>query len=136
MNKVILVGNLARDPDSKVTQTGKARALFTVAVNRPYTDQNGQRGADFISCIAYDRTAETVSKYLSKGRKVGVEGRLRTGSYEKDGKTVYTTEIIADRVEFLSSAQDAQREPQEQTEQQPTSDGSGYVQVDDEELPF
>lgn len=106
MNIAIFIGNLTRDPDTRIMTNGKPRSMFTIAVNRPYTNREGVREADFITCIAYDKTAELVEKYLAKGRKVAVEARVKTGKYTRDdGQTVYTTEFIVDRVEFLSSAQ-------------------------------
>ena len=102
MNLVVLVGNLARDPEKSVTSSGMTVARFTVAVNRQ-RKTDGQPDADFIRVTVFDRQADLVLQYLSKGRKVGVEGRIQTGSYtDKDGKTVYTTDVIANRVEFLS----------------------------------
>ena len=142
MNKAIFIGNLTRDPETKVMTNGKSRTMFTIAVNRPYTDQNGQRSADFITCIAYDKTAELISKYLSKGRKCAVEAHVRTGKYEKDGQTIWTTEFITDKIEFLSSAQsegnsasapapaDAPPPPP-----QPADDGQ-FKEVEDDDLPF
>ena len=137
MNKVMLTGNLARDPESKTMSNGKQRTMFTLAVSRPYTDADGQRSADFITCIAFDKTAEIISKYLTKGQKAGVEGHIRTGRYEKDGHTIYTTEIHVDRIEFLSSA----RSDQKQENSTPANTAQpdypeGYTMVDDEDLPF
>ena len=144
MNKVLLMGNLTKDPETRMMSNGKPRTTFTIAVSRPYTDANGQRGADYIMCIAYDRTAELIGKYLSKGRKVLVEAHVRTGSYEKDEgngekRRVYTTEFIVDKIEFLSSAREA-------TTQESAGQGSeasdtgreydGFTPADDEELPF
>lgn len=102
MNNVILIGRLTKDPEIKYTRDQTAVATFTVAINRG-KDKNGEdRGADFPRVVAYGRTAENCERYLAKGRLVGIQGRLQTGSYEnKDGYTVYTTDIIADRVEFL-----------------------------------
>ena len=100
MNKVILLGRLTRDPESKTTASGKTVCRFSVAVDRIGKD----KGADFIGCVAWEKTAEFVAKYLSKGRRVLVEGRIQTGSYEgQDGTKHYTTDVIADRVEFADS---------------------------------
>jgi len=107
MNKTFHIGNLTKDPESKVMTNGETRTTFTVAVNRNYVGQDGVRGADFINYVAYRKTAENVARYLAKGRKVAVEGHVRTGSYEKDGKTIWTTEFVADVVEFLSSSQES-----------------------------
>jgi single-strand DNA-binding protein len=102
MNVVILTGNLARDPEVRYGQNGLAIAHFTVAVNR-MARQGEENTADFIRVTAFGKQAELVEKYLGKGRKVGVEGRIQTGSYEKDGQRRYTTDVIANRVEFLDS---------------------------------
>ena len=103
MNSVILIGRLTRDPDVRYGgQSQSAVARFTLAVDRGGRDKNGEdRGADFISCVCFGKTAELVEKYIGKGRQICVQGRIQTGKYEKDGRTVYTTDVVADRVEFL-----------------------------------
>jgi len=106
MNVVLLTGNLVRDPEKSFTNSNMAVTRFTVAVNR-FTRKEGGDTADFIRVTAFDKQAELVERYLRKGSKVGVEGRIQTGSYEKDGKKVYTTDVIANRVEFLDSKRDA-----------------------------
>ncbi len=104
MNKVILIGRLARDPEMRTTATGTNVTRFTVAVSRPFTGAGGDRGADFISCIAWRRQAENIAKYCTKGSQVAVEGRIQTGSYDgQDGSKRYTTDIVADNVTFLGS---------------------------------
>lgn len=104
MNKVILIGRLARDPEMRTTASGTNVTRFTVAVSRPFTGQGGDRGADFISCIAWRRQAENIAKYCTKGSQVAVEGRIQTGSYDgQDGAKRYTTDIVADNVTFLGS---------------------------------
>ncbi|GHU65050.1 single-stranded DNA-binding protein [Clostridia bacterium] len=100
MNIVILVGNLVRDPEKTYTQSGMAITRFTIAVNRNRKTEGGE-DADFVRVTAFDKQAEFVERYFSKGRKIGIEGRIQTGSYEKDGKKVYTTDVIANRVEFV-----------------------------------
>lgn len=136
MNKSIFIGNLTRDPETKTMTNGKARTMFTIAVNRPYTDQNGQRSADFITCIAYDKTAELIDRYLAKGRKCAVEAHVRTGKYEKDGKPVWTTEFVTDHVEFLSSAQESSAGTPPAPADEPPTDNGGFTEVQDDELPF
>jgi len=108
MNVVILSGNLVRDPEKSYASSGKAIARFTIAVNRAYAKKTeGGQDADFLRITCFDKQAELVDKYLSKGSKVGVEGRIQTGSYQgKDGNTVYTTDVVANRVEFLDSRRD------------------------------
>lgn len=102
INRVILVGRLAEDPVLRYTPNGVAVAMFTLAVNRTYTNQQGEREADFINCIVWRRQAENVANYLEKGSLAGVEGRIQTRSYEnQEGKRVYVTEVVADSVQFL-----------------------------------
>jgi single-strand DNA-binding protein len=104
MNKAILIGNLAADPEIKTTTTGIAVANFTVAVNRTYTSANGEREADFIRCVSFRNQAENIGRYIRKGSKVAVEGRIQTRSYDaQDGSKRYVTEIICDSVQFLDS---------------------------------
>lgn len=102
MNKAILVGRLARDPEVKYTQSGKCVATFTIAVNR-YAG-NGENTADFIPVVVWEKLAEIVGNHLTKGSKVLVEGRIQVRSYEaKDGGKRYVTEIIAQNIEFMDS---------------------------------
>ena len=106
MNSVNLMGRLTRDPENRTSQSGKAIARFTLAVNR---FANGERTADFIDCVAFGKSAELVSKYLTKGRQVCVTGNLKTGRYEKDGITHYTTEVWVERVDFCSGSGSGQQ---------------------------
>lgn len=101
MNSVTITGRLVKDVECKYTQSQMAVAQFTVAVNRP--KKNGEdNGADFPRCIAFGKTAENLEKFISKGRLIAIQGRIQTGSYKnKAGETVYTTNVVADRVEFL-----------------------------------
>lgn len=107
MNNVVLIGRLTREPELRYTsETQKAVATFTLAIDRPYAKENDTQKADFPRIIAFGKQAENVERFVGKGRLVGVQGRIQTGSYkDKDGKTVYTTEVVADRVEFLDKAQ-------------------------------
>ncbi len=103
MNKVILIGRLARDPELRTTSSGISMVRFTVAVTRPGT-QGSQPITDFIGCVAWRRQAENIAKYCSKGSQVAVDGRIQTGSYDgPDGQKRYTTDIVADNVTFLGS---------------------------------
>ncbi len=103
MNKVILIGRLARDPELRTTGSGVSMVRFTVAVTRPGT-QGAQPQTDFIGCIAWRRQAENIARYCSKGSQVAVDGRIQTGSYDgSDGQKHYTTDIVADNVTFLGS---------------------------------
>lgn len=102
MNRVVLVGRLVRDPILRYTQPGVPVATFTIAVNRSFTNQQGEREADFIDIVVWRNQAETCSHYLTKGRLVGIDGRLQIRSYETaDGQKRRAAEVVADRVEFL-----------------------------------
>lgn len=104
MNRVVLVGRLTKDPELRYTANGIAVATFTLAVNRTFTNQQGEREADFINCVIWRRPAENVANYLKKGSLAGVDGRLQTRNYEgQDGRRVYVTEVVADSVQFLDT---------------------------------
>lgn len=102
INRVVLVGRLTRDPELRYTPNGVAVANFTIAVNRPFSNQQGERDADFISIVVWRRQAENVANYVGKGSLVGIDGRLQTRSYDNsEGKRVFITEVVADSVQFL-----------------------------------
>ncbi|EDN9691181.1 single-stranded DNA-binding protein [Listeria monocytogenes] len=104
MNRVVLVGRLTKDPELRYTPAGVAVATFTLAVNRTFTNQQGEREADFINCVVWRKPAENVANFLKKGSLTGVDGRVQTRNYEgNDGKRVYVTEIVAESVQFLES---------------------------------
>lgn len=104
MNKVVLIGRLTRDPELRYTSSNIPSATFSLAVNRPFQNQNGVREADFISIVMWRKLAETAKKYLSKGSLIAVEGRIQTRNYDgADGKKVYVTEVVADNFEFLET---------------------------------
>ena len=132
MNRIILLGRLVKDPDVKVTTSGKTVCTFTLAVDRPFAGKDGKREADFINIQTWNKTAEIVGNNVSKGQRLLVEGRLQIRSYDgKDGQKHYATEVIADRVEFIErkekSAQKAESEAME---------GFGSEVQFDEEIPF
>ena len=107
MNKVFLIGRLTRDPELRYTGNNTAVASFTVAVNRTYTNQAGEREADFINVVVWRRQAESVKNYLSQGSQVAIEGRLQVRNYDdQNGQRRYVTEVIADSVEFIGSRRD------------------------------
>ena len=108
MNRVELIGRITKDPELRYTSSNIATTRFTLAVNRPFQGQNGEQGTDFISIVVWRKQAENVKKYVSKGSLVAVEGRIQTGSYEKDGQRVYTTDVVADNVQFLESKSQSQ----------------------------
>lgn len=104
LNRVILIGRLTRDPELRYTPSGVAMTQFTLAVDRPYTNQGGEREADFILIVTWRQLAETCANYLRKGRLTAVEGRIQVRNYENnEGKRVYVTEVVADNVRFLES---------------------------------
>jgi single-strand DNA-binding protein len=106
LNRIILIGRLTRDPELRYTPAGVAVTQFTLAVDRNFTGQNGEREADFIPVVTWRQLAETCANYLRKGRLAAVEGRIQVRNYENnEGKRVYVTEVIADNVRFLESSQ-------------------------------
>ena len=109
MNKVILLGRLTRDPETRYTQTSNMQVTsFTLAVNRRFVKQGEERQADFINCVAWNKTAEFVSKYFKKGQQVGIIGRIQTRNYDDEqGIKHYVTEIIAEEVYFAGDKKDA-----------------------------
>lgn len=131
MNNVTLIGRLTRDPDVRYTDANMAIARFSIAINRG-KDKNGEdRGADFPNIVAFGKTAENCEKFLAKGRQVAIQGRLQTGSYEKDGRKVYTTDVVADRVEFIDWGDNAQRSAGSNNEIP-----EGFQMIDDDDIPF
>jgi single-strand DNA-binding protein len=130
MNNVTLIGRTTREVELRYTTSQTAVARFSLAVERPVKD--GEKKADFPNIIVFGKQAENCEKYLAKGRKVAVQGRLQTGSYEdKDGKRVYTTDVIAERVEFLEWGDS--RTEESQSEHQETVDDFKAL---DEAVPF
>lgn len=104
MNKTILIGRLTKDPELKYTPAGKAVANFTLAVNRPFTNQQGERQADFIPIVVWNKTAENCATYLAKGSQAAVDGRIQVRTYDdKEGRRRWITEVIANNVQFLDS---------------------------------
>ena len=156
MNKAILIGRLTRDPELKMTENTKREVCqFTIAVNKPYTNEDGERKADFINCVVWDKLAENLSKYQKKGNQVAVEGRIQTRNYDdKDGKKVYVTEVFVSNVTFLDSkgsndSVNNLEEPPvkagsitgEEIDSMPTTNDpfanfGNEVQINDEDLPF
>jgi single-strand DNA-binding protein len=101
INRVVLVGRLTKDPELKYTPNGIAVATFTLAVNRIFSNQQGEKEADFLNCVVWRKAAENVANFLKKGSLAGVDGRIQVRTYEQDGKRQYFTEIVADNVQFL-----------------------------------
>jgi single-strand DNA-binding protein len=122
MNKVFLIGNLTKNPELSKTTGDISYCRMTIAVNRNYTNQDGERVTDFFNIIAWRGLAETCDKYLSKGKKISVIGSLQTRQYEHNGEKRWLTEIVAEEIEFLS--------PKEESKQ-------GYLPIeDDPDFPF
>ena len=109
MNKVILIGRLTKDPELRRSNTGMAVCSFTVAVNRMGSNQNGDNQTDFINCVCFDKQAENLSRYMTKGRLISVDGRIQTRNYDnQEGKRVYVTEVVATNIQYLESKSAAQ----------------------------
>lgn len=106
MNNVTLVGRLGRDPELKTTQSGVEFCSFSIAVDRRFKSATGERESDWINIKCWRQTATFVSQYFKKGMKIGIIGSIQTGSYEKDGITVYTTDVVADQAYFIESKRD------------------------------
>ena len=149
MNRVILIGNIAKDPEVKTTSSGITQTTFDLAVQRRFKDKTtGNREADFIRCVAWRQPAEFIEKYCGKGAKLGIEGSIQTRSYEaQDGSKRYVTEVIVDNVESLQPRQNASAPGQPMSDAQvaeitamfgsATVDAaSGFNVVDDTPLPF
>lgn len=137
MNTVNLIGRLTKDPELRYTSSGMAICKFTLAVNRDFTNQNGEREADFINCTTFKKTAENLVNYQKKGSQIGVVGRIQTGSYEgQDGKRIFTTDVVVDRVEFLSSGGANGKGNQNQTSNENSFINNQIPPVNEDDLPF
>lgn len=152
MNKVILMGRLARDPDVRYSQSDQpmCTARYTLAVDRPVRREGGENTADFISCVAFGKSGEFAEKYLRKGMKIAITGRIQTGSYtNKDGAKVYTTDVVIESQEFCESkaANDRARGSSSAGDSQETAgvydpekaDADGFMDIPDQiddDLPF
>lgn len=117
MNSVNLVGRLTKDPELRYTQSGVATVKFNLAVNRT-VKREGQPEAEFISCAAFNKTAENLANYQKKGNLISVSGRIQTGSYEKDGQRIYTTDVMCDNIQYLEKRQEGQQQQSYQSQQQ------------------
>ncbi|MHB0944619.1 single-stranded DNA-binding protein [Paenibacillus sp. ALE1] len=143
LNRVILVGRLTKDPELRYTPNGIATTTFTLAVDRPFTSQGGEREADFLPIVTWRQLAETCANYLKKGRLTAVEGRVQVRNYENsEGKRVYVTEIVADNVRFLEgNKNNSQRDPNEPDhrrhyDKDPFHDDGKPIDPADLDLPF
>ncbi|QDP42012.1 single-stranded DNA-binding protein [Radiobacillus deserti] len=153
LNRVVLVGRLTKDPDLRYTPNGVAVANFTLAVNRPFSNQQGNREADFINCVVWRRPAENLANFMSKGSLVGVDGRIQTRSFDgQDGKRVFITEVVADSVQFLETKgassgggqgsagfqpnQNQSNNNDFAREDDPFRDNGEPIDISDDDLPF
>ncbi|MEB8333078.1 single-stranded DNA-binding protein [Staphylococcus aureus] len=151
LNRTVLVGRLTKDPELRSTPNGVNVGTFTLAVNRTFTNAQGEREADFINVVVFKKQAENVKNYLSKGSLAGVDGRLQTRSYDnKDGQRVFVTEVVADSVQFLEPKNNNQQQnnnyqqqnssynaPQNRQQQNNSfANANSPIEIDDNSLPF
>ncbi|MGJ8906089.1 single-stranded DNA-binding protein [Staphylococcus aureus] len=150
LNRTVLVGRLTKDPELRNTPNGVNVGTFTLAVNRTFTNAQGEREADFINVVVFKKQAENVKNYLSKGSLAGVDGRLQTRSYDnKDGQRVFVTEVVADSVQFLEPKNNNQQQnnnyqqqnnaynaPQNRQQNNPFANANSPIEIDDNSLPF
>ncbi len=157
MNKVFLIGRLTRDPELRYTGSNVPVATFSIAVNRPFSNQAGEREADFINVVIWRKQAENVKNYMTKGSQVAVDGRIQTRSYDdQNGQKRYVTEVVADNVEFLGSKgssnnganqdlgtgptpydfPETQAPKTTDVTENPFADFGNSIEISDDELPF
>lgn len=148
LNRVILIGRLTRDPELRYTPAGVAVTQFTLAVDRPFTAQGGEREADFIPIVSWRQLAETVANYCRKGKLVAVEGRMQVRNYENnEGRRVYITEVVADNVRFLENMNENRSQESDRgssrnesssrsNNSDPFADDGRPIEITDDDLPF
>lgn len=146
INNVVLVGRMTRDAELRYTQNNQAHASFSLAVNRPFKNQNGEREADFINCQIWRQQAENLANWAKKGALIGITGRIQTRNYEnQQGQRVYVTEVVADSFQLLESrnSQQGQGNPAPQNQQQNdfqngnnSFGGGAPMDISDDDLPF
>lgn len=142
LNRAILIGRLTKDPEMRYTPTGVAVTQFTLAVDRPFSGQNGEKETDFINIVTWRQLAETCANYLKKGRLTAVEGRIQVRNYENnEGRKVYVTEVVADNVRFLESNRDnsgsqASQSGQGSRNSDPFADDGKPLDISSDDLPF
>lgn len=130
MNRVTLCGRLTRDPELRATTTGTSICTFTIAVDRP-RNKDGVKEADFIRCKAFGKQGESIAYFKGKGDALGIDGRLQTGSYEKDGIRHYTTDVIVERADFLGKEKRAEND-----EKTPSNVSEAFTSIDDDGIPW
>ena len=148
INRVVLVGRLTKDPEFRTTPSGVSIANFTLAVNRTFTNAQGEREADFINVVVFRKQAENVNNYLFKGHLAGVDGRIQSRSYDnKEGQRVFVTEVVADSVQFMepksngqannvSKGQQTGTNNQRSSNDNPFANANGPIDIQDDDLPF
>ena len=139
LNRIVLIGRLTKDPELRYTPSGVAVTQLTLAVERPFSGQSGQREADFIPVVVWRQQAEHVANYLRKGRLAAVDGRLQIRHYDNnDGRRIYVTEVIADNVRFLDRGEGGQDMDRQQQHGRENQDAANDMPVDisDDDLPF
>lgn len=130
MNRATLCGRLTRDPELRTTTSGSAVCSFTLAVDRP-RNKDGVKEADFIRCKCFGKQGESIAFYKRKGEMLAVDGRIQTGSYEKDGIRHYTTDVIVERADFLGKEKTAQID-----EKAPSNVSEAFTSIDDDDIPW
>ena len=137
MNKVFLIGRLTRDPELRYTGNNTPVATFSLAVNRNFSNQAGERETDFINIVVWRKQAENVKNYLTQGSQVAIDGRIQTRSYDdNNGQKRYVTEVIADNIEFLENRKITPKEETISKEGNPFEEFGKIIQIDDYNLPF
>lgn len=150
INRVVLTGRLTRNPELKTTQNGLSVASFTIAVNRQFSNSNGNREADFINCVIWRKSAENLCKYTHKGSLIGIDGRLQTRSYDNNGQKVFVTEVVVDSFSLLESKNENQTNnagntgngysnnsnANAATAPDPFAGNGDTVDISDDDLPF
>lgn len=144
MNKVFLIGHLVKDPELRYTSSNIPVASFTLAVNRNFTNQNGEKETDFINIVAWKKQAKNIHKYCFKGSKVAIEGRVQVRSYDdQNGEKRYVTEVVSENIEFLSTRKEEAREKSNSeiikdvmTDKDPFEEFAKETQISDSDLPF
>jgi len=150
MNEVHLIGRIANDLELRYASSGKAVMNFNLAVQRSFKNNAGEYEADFIRCVVFGKTAEVIAEYIKKGHRIGINGRIQTGSYEKDGKKIFTTDIMVNTFDFIDSVKSDERE--ERNEKKPNSfvkdkksakseeadpfEENDEIDISDDDLPF
>ncbi|MBO0458362.1 single-stranded DNA-binding protein [Enterococcus hulanensis] len=144
INNVVLVGRLTKDPDLRYTANGTGVATFTLAVNRDFTNQDGKREADFINCVIWRKSAETLANYARKGTLLGVTGRVQTRNYEnQQGQRVYVTEVVAESFQLLESRSNNEKRQDDKQQQNTNTNNSASdpfngssIDIGDDDMPF